>query len=57
MLSFFCVKLLLCPRNGITCFLFSAKEFALAGINQVCHLFDKPGKLIKFSDLVDKIGL
>ena len=33
------------------------KEFALAGINQVCHLFDKFGKLIKFNDLVDKTGL
>ena len=31
------------------------KEFALAGINQVCHLFDKFGKLIKFNDLVDKL--
>ena len=33
------------------------KEFALAGINQVCHLFDKFGKLIKFNDLVDKTSL
>ena len=33
------------------------KEFALAGVNQVCHLFDKFGKLIKFNDLVDKTGL
>ena len=33
------------------------KEFALADINQVCHLFDKFGKLIKFNDLVDKTGL
>ena len=33
------------------------KEFALAGINQVCHLFDKFGKLIKFNDLVDTTGL
>ena len=33
------------------------KEFALAGINQVCNLFDKFGKLIKFNDLVDKTGL
>ena len=32
-------------------------EFALAGVNQVCHLFNKFGKLIKFNDLVDKIGL
>ena len=31
--------------------------FALADINQVCHLFDKFGKLIKFNDLVDKTGL
>ena len=29
----------------------------MAGINQVCHTFDKFGKLIKFNDLVDKIGL
>ena len=29
------------------------KEFALAGINQVCHIFGKFGKLIKFNDLVD----
>ena len=33
------------------------KVFALAGINQVFHLFDKFGKLIKFNDLVDKTGL
>ena len=33
------------------------KEFALAGINQVCHLFDKFGKLIEFNDFVDKTGL
>ena len=33
------------------------KEFALAGINQVCHLFDKFGKFIKINDLVDKTGL
>ena len=31
--------------------------FTLADINQVCHLFDKFGKLIKFNDLVDKTGL
>ena len=29
----------------------------MVGINQVCHLFDKFGKLIKFNDLVDEIGL
>ena len=33
------------------------KEFALAGIDQGCHLFDKFGKLIKFNDLVDKTSL
>ena len=33
------------------------KEFTLAGINQVCHLFDKFGKLIKFNDSVDKTNL
>ena len=33
------------------------KEFTLAGINQVWHLFYKFGKLIKFNDLVDKTGL
>ena len=33
------------------------KEFALTGINQVCHLFDKFGKLIEFDHLVDKTGL
>ena len=33
------------------------KEFALAGINEVCHLFDRFGKLIKFNDLVDTPSL
>ena len=33
------------------------KEFALAGINQMCHPVDKFGKFIKFSGLVDETDL